>query len=76
MNRVTPSSNVLTVIVNDQSLTIAESGSLAELLQSLSLRGGPVAVELNGEIVPAEQFPSTILADQDRLEVVSLTGGG
>lgn len=35
-----------------------------------------VAVELNGEILPRACYPDTVLADGDKLEVVSFVGGG
>jgi len=35
-----------------------------------------VAIELNREIVPREQWPETPLHDGDRLEIVHFVGGG
>jgi thiamine biosynthesis protein ThiS len=35
-----------------------------------------VAVELNREIVPRDQWDRTQLADGDRLEIVHFVGGG
>lgn len=35
-----------------------------------------VAVELNGDILPKAQYESTILNDEDSVEVVSFVGGG
>lgn len=66
-------------------ITITVNGSLkeckphclvSELLELLSLRGGPVAVERNLHIVPSDQFTEVQLEDGDQLEIVSLTGGG
>jgi len=37
---------------------------------------GAVAVELNGEIVPRDQFGATQLNQNDAVEVVTLVGGG
>ena len=33
-------------------------------------------VELNGEILPKAQYDSTIIADSDKIEIVSFVGGG
>jgi sulfur carrier protein ThiS len=35
-----------------------------------------VAVELNGQVVPRAEFANVHLRDGDRLEVVTLVGGG
>jgi thiamine biosynthesis protein ThiS len=35
-----------------------------------------VAIELNREIVPRDQWPQTPLHDGDRLEIVHFVGGG
>ena len=50
--------------------------TVAGLVEHLGLAGRPVAVERNGELVPKADHPATALADGDRLEVVTLVGGG
>jgi thiamine biosynthesis protein ThiS len=35
-----------------------------------------VAVELNRELIPRDQWPSTRLSDGDKLEIVHFVGGG
>ena len=50
--------------------------TIAELLERLSLQPQRVAVELNKEIVPRGRFGETSLANEDRLEIVTLVGGG
>lgn len=35
-----------------------------------------VAVELNGDILPKTQYESTVLKDDDSVEIVSFVGGG
>ena len=35
-----------------------------------------IAAELNGEIVPKQQYKDTILRSGDKLEIVSFVGGG
>ncbi len=42
----------------------------------LGLRPEVVAVELNGDLVPRATHADTALAEGDRLEVVTLVGGG
>jgi len=35
-----------------------------------------LAVELNRRVVPRAEHPTTVLVDGDRIEVVTLVGGG
>lgn len=35
-----------------------------------------VAVELNGEVLDRENFSSTLLTDQDTIEIIRFVGGG
>lgn len=48
--------------------------SVAELVARET--SGPVAVERNGELVPRARHAGTELADGDRVEIVTLVGGG
>ncbi len=50
--------------------------NLSRLLSELSLAGRRIAVELNGEIVPRSRFDETLLANGDKLEIVTAVGGG
>jgi len=50
--------------------------SLHGLLEQLGMKGDRVAVELNREIVPRDQWATTTLKDGDRLEIVHFVGGG
>ena len=54
----------------------AEGKSVAQVLQEKEIDLSNVAVERNGEIVPKRQYDSVILTAEDRLEIVSVVGGG
>jgi sulfur carrier protein len=54
----------------------SQAMTVAELVAHLGLGEGPVAVELNREIVPRAQHGSRALADGDVLEIVHMVGGG
>ena len=54
----------------------AEGKSVAQVLQEKGIDLSNVAVERNGEIVPKRQYDSVILTAEDRLEIVSVVGGG
>jgi thiamine biosynthesis protein ThiS len=50
--------------------------TLGALVEQLGMKQDRVAIELNREIVPREQWPRTPLRDGDRLEIVHFVGGG
>jgi sulfur carrier protein len=64
------------IIVNDQSLQVVESTTVAGLLNELSLSSKPVAVEVNLELVPRQHHAEHRLNEGDRVEIVTLVGGG
>lgn len=64
------------LVVNGREQEWPEGLTVADLLEHLGLRGRPVAVERNREVVTKDQRTTTVLADGDRIEVVTLVGGG
>ena len=64
------------VIVNGQSRQVAEGTTVADLLEELGLARKYVAVEVNLQLVPRQQHGEHRLAPGDRLELVTLVGGG
>jgi thiamine biosynthesis protein ThiS len=50
--------------------------TLGAPIETLGMKPDRVAIELNREIVPREQWPQTPLHDGDRLEIVHFIGGG
>jgi sulfur carrier protein len=50
--------------------------SVAALIGKLALDERRLAVELNEKILPRARYGQTLLSDQDRLEIVTLVGGG
>jgi sulfur carrier protein len=62
--------------VNGQSHEVVEGTTVAGLLDELELSGKPVAVEVNLELVPRQRHAEHRLAEGDRLEIVTLVGGG
>jgi sulfur carrier protein len=61
---------------NGEPREAADNLTVAEFLQSLKLPPQRVAVEVNLEVVPRSQHAERRLAADDRLEVVTLAGGG
>ena len=64
------------ITVNGQLRRVAEGTTVAELLEELGLAGRHVAVEVNLELVTRQRHTRHRLAAGDRLEVVTLVGGG
>jgi thiamine biosynthesis protein ThiS len=55
---------------------LSSAETLGALVAGLGMKPDRVAIELNREIVPREQWPQTSLHDGDRLEIVHFVGGG
>lgn len=66
----------LTLSVNGAPRTLSHGATIADLVQSLALRPELVAVEVNRVLVPRRQHAEHVLADGDRVELVTLVGGG
>jgi len=64
------------IIVNGQARQIADDTTVASLLDELKLAGKPLAVEVNLELIPRQRHAQHRLAEGDRLEIVTLVGGG
>lgn len=62
--------------VNGQDRELEEGTTIAQLLEQLELDPRMLAVERNLNLVPRTQHASTPLAEGDRIEVVTLVGGG
>lgn len=64
------------VIVNGSSRDIPEGLTVKELVAHLGLSDGPVAVEVNREIVPRAEHATRPVASGDTIEIVHFVGGG
>ncbi len=67
---------MITVSINGTKRQLADSTTVAALIEEMGLTGKRIAVERNGEIVPRSTFATQKLADGDKLEVVVAVGGG
>lgn len=67
---------MLEIIVNGKSRSIDGPVSVNQLVQGMDLLGKRIAVEVNGEIVPASQHSSYQLSSGDNIEIVGAIGGG
>ena len=64
------------IVLNGEEREVADGVTVAALLETLDVPRRYVAVELNREIVPRARHPETVLAEGDRIEIVTMVGGG
>jgi thiamine biosynthesis protein ThiS len=64
------------LLLNGEERDFAGVASIADLVSALGLDARKVAVERNLEIAPRSTYADTILADGDRIEIVTFIGGG
>lgn len=67
---------MLNIIVNDAPRMVPEGSSVSGLLKLLGVNSRFLAVELNRRVVPRGEHPRTLLSEGDRIEIVTLVGGG
>jgi sulfur carrier protein len=66
----------MNIEINGNSREVADGTTVSALLRELEVTQPHVAVEVNLELVPRAQHAATTLCEGDRLEVVTLVGGG
>jgi sulfur carrier protein len=66
----------ITLQVNGDRHTCLPQTTLPQFLQQIGLNPRLVAVEYNGEILHRQYWPAKILQEADRLEIVTIVGGG
>jgi sulfur carrier protein len=64
------------ITLNGEPRALPPGTTVDGLVGDLGLRSDVVAVELNERLVARTARTSTVLRDGDRLEVVTLVGGG
>jgi len=66
----------MNIIFNGEPREVADGITVAELLAELNMTPRFVAVEVNLELAPRVGHAAHVLRDGDRVEVVTLVGGG
>ena len=62
--------------VNGETRTVEDGLTVADLIRLFDLAPNRVAVEVNEKLVRRATFADTLLSDGDRVEIVTLVGGG
>ncbi len=71
-----PRGIVMTVIVNGQAKDLPDGLTIRALIDRLGLGKQACAAEVNQALVPRREHETRELKDGDRIELVSLVGGG
>jgi len=64
------------VYINGETREYAEKTCVADVIADMGLTGKKIAIELNKEILPFQQYETQMLQPEDRLEIVHAIGGG
>ena len=73
---MTEAETTITIVINGESRPLTAGTTAQTLLEDLGFAGRPVAVEINELVVPRARLGGCLLQDGDRLEIVTLVGGG
>ena len=69
-------SDRITLEVNGESRTCPPQIQLPQLLEQLGLNPRLIAVEYNGEILHRQFWSQTQMQEGDKIEIVTIVGGG
>ncbi len=64
------------LVINGESRSVPGVQTVADLVRALGLEKAPCAVEVNTQLVPKAGHTTQALHEGDRVEVVTLVGGG
>lgn len=81
MNDVTPNETAqpdgsIDVTINGRGERIARGSTIGAFLAGKGYRVTMIIVELNGEIVPRDDYADIVMRPGDRIEMVHAVGGG
>lgn len=66
----------MNVTVNGEPQELPSDATVRTLIETLGLAGKACAAEVNAELVPFRKHAETALKEGDRVEIVTLVGGG
>ncbi|MCX7390285.1 MAG: sulfur carrier protein ThiS [Pirellulales bacterium] len=64
------------VMINGTPRDVSQGATAQDVVKLLGLQERPVAVEVNMQVVPRRELAACLLCAGDRLEIVTLVGGG
>lgn len=66
----------MTIFINGEVRELEGVATLVSLLDNLKLPQQRVAIELNDRVIRKQEWETTALAENDKVEVVHFVGGG
>ena len=66
----------MNITVNGEIRTFADNAMIVDLVKEMGFSDKRIAIELNKEILPFDQYAKTALNTGDRVEIVQAIGGG
>lgn len=69
-------STEITIKINGENQVCSNLIKLPELLEKLGINSRLIAIEYNGEILHRQFWPETLIQEGDKLEIVTIVGGG
>ena len=66
----------MNIILNGKSVEIQEECSISEFLTLQNISSKQTAVLINSKVIPRTQHSSTIIQNNDHIEIVTLAAGG
>ena len=67
---------MISITANGKPAELERSMTVADYLDSIGFAGRRVAVAVDGEMVPSEQYGAKLISDGSRVEIVRPVGGG
>lgn len=67
---------LISLVANGKMQHCPEGTPLPQFLQQIGMNPQLVAVEYNGEILHRQYWDTTTMQEGDRLEIVTIVGGG
>lgn len=67
---------MINITVNGEPVEIASSMTVEQLLDTVDVPPNYLAVEVNANVVPRQDYTRHVVDDGDEVEVVTLVGGG
>ena len=64
------------VFINGKKKEFFNNNNIISLLDFLEIDENGIAIEINLKVIPKSQYKSTIIQNNDKIEIVQFIGGG
>ena len=67
---------MIKVTINSKNYDFNQNTTIDNLLAQLNLEKSKIAVEINLSLIPRSKYNTTIVENNDKIEIVTFVGGG